>query len=156
MSRASGRDFIVRLRFYGMNKVRKLDRILYEKDRHIVAYQIEVAFVGEKLDRKTANVTHRIPGAPRALHGGETHKHRGLLARILQKARLGQGAVGLVRLKIAMRPGASRVHDALGNPLVVKMRDFLAHDEVFEQRRTAGAGLEGVLIISNLHPLVGS
>ena len=140
MGRAASRDFIVWLRFYSMYKVWKLHRILYEKYRHIVPDQIEVTFVGEKLDRETANITHRIPGAPRALHGGETHEYGGLLAGVLQESCFGQCAVGLVRLKITMSTSASRMHDALGNTLMVKMRDLLAHDEVFEQRRPARTG----------------
>ncbi|MNE99412.1 hypothetical protein D3C80_1980880 [compost metagenome] len=35
------------------------------------------------------------------------------------------------------------------------MGDLLAHDEVFEQRRPAVTGLEGVLVVSNAHALVG-
>jgi hypothetical protein len=38
--------------------------------------------------------------------------------------------------------GAARVHDALGNAFMVEVRDFLAQDEVFEQRRAAQAHLE--------------
>ncbi len=34
--------------FYRMYEVRKLDRILNEEHWHVVAHQIEVAFIGEK------------------------------------------------------------------------------------------------------------
>ena len=36
-----------------------------------------------------------------------------------------------------MRAGAARVHDALGDALVVEVGDLLAQDEVLEQRRAA-------------------
>ena len=42
-----------------------------------------------------------------------------------------------------------------GNALVVEVRDLLAQDEVFEQRRPAEAGLEGVLIVTDRHSEVG-
>jgi hypothetical protein len=43
----------------------------------------------------------------------------------------------LVALEEAVRARAARVHDALGNALVVEVRDLLAQDEVFQQRRAA-------------------
>ena len=46
------------------------------------------------------------------------------------------------------------MHDALGNALVIEMRDLLAQDEVFEQRGTAQAGLEGILVVRDRHALV--
>ncbi len=58
--RATGRDFIVRLGFHCVDEVGKLDRVLNEEDRHVVADQIEVAFVGEKFHGKTAYVAHGI------------------------------------------------------------------------------------------------
>jgi hypothetical protein len=39
--------------------------------------------------------------------------------------------------EVAVRGRAARMHDALGNALVVEVRDLLAQDEVFEQRRPA-------------------
>jgi hypothetical protein len=46
--------------------------------------------------------------------------------------------------------------DALGDAFMVEVRDLLAHDEVFQQRRPARAGLEAVLVIGDLHALVGA
>lgn len=37
-----------------------------------------------------------------------------------------------------------------------KWGDFLAHDEIFKQRRPTIAGLEGVLVVGDLHALVGA
>ena len=54
-----------------------------------------------------------------------------------------------------MRRRAARVDDALGNALVVEVRDLLAQDEVFEQRRTAQPGLERVLVVGDRHALIG-
>ena len=41
------------------------------------------------------------------------------------------------------------MHDALGDALVVEVRDLLAQDEVFEQRRPAQAGLERILVVGD-------
>ena len=54
-----------------------------------------------------------------------------------------------------MRRRPARVHDALGNALVVEVRDLLAEDEVFEERRSAKPGLERVLVVGNRDALIG-
>jgi hypothetical protein len=47
------------------------------------------------------------------------------------------------------------VNDALGNTLVIEMRDFVAKDEILQERRAAGIGPERVLIILERDALVG-
>src|SRR5690606_21937794 len=61
-----------------------------------------------------------------------------------------------VALEVAMGAGAAGVDDTLGDTLMVEVGDLLAHDEVFEQRGPPRTGLEGVLVIGDLHPLVGA
>jgi hypothetical protein len=39
-----------------MNDVRKLDRVLYEEDRDVVADEILVAFLGVDLEREAADI----------------------------------------------------------------------------------------------------
>ena len=60
----------------------------------------------------------------------------------------------LVALEVAVRRRAARMHDALGNALVIEVRDLLAQDEVFEQRRPAQARLERVLVVGDRHALI--
>jgi len=48
------------------------------------------------------------------------------------------------------------LHDALGDALMVEVGDLLAHDEIFEQRRPTVAGLESVLVVGDLHALIGA
>ena len=55
----------------------------------------------------------------------------------------------LVALEVAVRGRAARVHDALGDALVIEVRDLLAEDEVLEQRRAAQPGLERVLVVGD-------
>ncbi len=47
------------------------------------------------------------------------------------------------------------MHDTLRNTLVVEVRDFFPQDEIFQQRRAAGAGAQRVLIVGDAHALVG-
>ena len=47
------------------------------------------------------------------------------------------------------------MHDALGDPLVIEMRDLFAEDEVLEERRAAQPRFERVLVVGDRHALVG-
>ncbi len=44
--------------------------------------------------------------------------------------------------------------DPFGNALVIEVRDFFTHGEVFQQRRAARAGLQRVLVVGDFHALV--
>jgi hypothetical protein len=49
---------------------------------------------------------------------------------------------------------AARVHDALGDALVIEVRDLLSQDEVLEQRRAARARSQRVLIVGDRGSLI--
>lgn len=53
-------DFIVRLGLDGVHNVGKLDCVLYEEHRNVVADDVPVPLVGVELDREPTNVAHRI------------------------------------------------------------------------------------------------
>jgi hypothetical protein len=53
-----------------------------------------------------------------------------------------------------MRARGSRVHDALGNALMVEVRDLLAQDEILKKRRAPRVGPERVLIVGKRHALI--
>ena len=55
-----------------------------------------------------------------------------------------------------MRPRAARMHHALRDALVIKMRNLLAQDVVFQQYRPAHSCLKRVLVVRNLQAYVGS
>src|SRR5512140_706663 len=61
---------------------------------------------------------------------------------------------GLVDLEVAMSSGAACMDDALGDPLVIEMRDLLAQDEIFEERRSPHPALERVLVVRDGRALV--
>lgn len=60
MGRAASRHLVVGLGFYRVDEVGKLDRVLNEEHRHVVAHQVEVAFVSEELHGETSYVPHGI------------------------------------------------------------------------------------------------
>jgi hypothetical protein len=53
-----------------------------------------------------------------------------------------------------MRACRSRVHDPLGNTLVIEMRDLFAKDEILQKRRAVRIGPQRVLIIGKRDALV--
>ena len=67
----------MRFRFDGVDQVGKLQGVLDEEDRHIVADEIEVALVGVELDGKTSDVARQVGRAARAGDGRESDEHRG-------------------------------------------------------------------------------
>ena len=154
MGRGRLRHGVVRLRLHGMHEIGKLHRVLDEEDGNVVADEIPVAFVGVELDGEAAHVARGVGRAAFAEHGREAHEHRGLLAGLREERRPRQRLHRLVAFEKTVRRRAARVDDALGNALVVEVRDLFAQNEVFEQRRSAKARLEGVLVVADGHALI--
>jgi hypothetical protein len=65
------RELPVRLRLCGMDKVGKLDRILDEEDRNVVANEVEIAFLGVEFNGEPANIAREIA---RAFDAGNRRK----------------------------------------------------------------------------------
>ena len=156
MRRAGLRHREMRLGLGGVHQVRKLHRVLDEEDRDVVADQIPVAFVGVELHGEAADVARGV-GRARARRARSRSGRRPASACRLRRTatRACTRSSGLRALEVPVRRRAARVDDALGNPFVVEVRDLLAKDEVLEQRRSAQAGLERVLIVANRHALIG-
>ena len=138
-----------------MNDVRKLDGVLDEEHRNVVADDVPVAFLGVELDREAAHVAREIERALAAGDGGEPHEGRRPLAGALKQVGAGIFRQRLVVLEEAVRAVAAGMHHPLGNALVVEMEDLLAEMEVLEQRRPARPDLERVLIVRNRSALRG-
>ena len=126
---------------HGVDDVGKLDGVLDEEDRDVVADKVPVAFLGIELDGEATDVAGEVERALVAGDGGEADEHRGPLAGPLEQ--VGPGEVGqrLVRLEEPVGAEASGVDDPFGDPFVVEVEDLLAEVEVLEQRRSALAGL---------------
>jgi hypothetical protein len=129
-------------RLSGMHQVGELHGVLDEEHRDVVADEIPVALIGVELHRESANIASRVGRAPLAEDRREAHKDRRLLAYLREERRPRdiRERLGALEETVGRRP--ARVDDALGNALVVEVRDLFAEDEVLEQRRTAKTDLE--------------
>ena len=148
------RKAAVRLLLDGMDHVGKLDRILNEEHRDVVADEVPVAFLGVELDREAAHVARQIGRPLAAGHGREADESRRLFAGALEQ--IGAGDVGQrsVILEIAVRAVAAGMHDPLGNALVVEMEDLLAEMEIFERGRPAPADAQRILVVGDRRALL--
>ena len=108
-----------------VDEIGELDGVLDEKDGHIVSDQVEVALLRVEFRGPSPNVADRVRRAAASAHRGEAHKHRRNLTGVLQKFGLGDVGQRLVHLKVAVSGGAPRVHNPLGNTLVVKVGELL-------------------------------
>ena len=148
------RKAAVRLRLHRMDEVRKLDRVLDEEHRNVVADQVPVALVRVELDREAADIARRVLRSLRARDRREAAEHRRALALLRENRGARQLGNGARALEVAVRARAAGMHDALRNPLVVEVEDLLAKDEVFEQRRPAGAETKAVLVVGDPRAVV--
>ena len=136
------RDFVVWLWLHGMHKVREFVRILNKEHGRVVADQVKHTLFGVELGGETTNITHGIGRSCTALNRGETHEDRGRLPGIAEELRFGQIFQGAIRLEITVCGRATGVHDTLRDTLMVKVRDLLTHNKIFQQRRTTRTGTQ--------------
>jgi hypothetical protein len=134
------RDLVMGLGLHRVNEVGELVGVLDEEHRHVVADEVPHAFRCIEFYREAAHVARRVGGAARAGDGGEAHEHRRLHRRVLQRRGHRDRGLALIDLEEAMGGRAASMDDALGNTLMVEMRDLLTHQDVFEQRRAADVG----------------
>ena len=122
----------VRFGLHGVDEVRKFQRVLDKEDRRIVAHEVENPLVGIELGGESADIAHRIGGAGAALYGREADKYRRFLRRVGEKIGFGDVAQAAIGLKIAVCGRATGVNDTFRDTLMVKVRDFLTHNKVFQ------------------------
>jgi len=149
------RNLVHRLGLDRVHEVGELDRVLDEKHRDVVADEVVVALGRVELDREAADVAHRVRRAARADDRRKAREHRRLHGRVRKELRLRQVRHRLIHLKIAVRAEPARVHDALGDALVVEMRQLFPKVEVLHQRRPARARLQRVVGVRDGHALIG-
>ena len=149
-----------RIRLERMDHVGELDGVPNEEHFEVVADEVPVAVDRLELDREAARIALGLGRFLRARDGREPHKHRRLYAGLVEHAGAGVFRRRLVAdlaigLEIAVRPGAPRVHHALGYPLAIEMRDLLDELIVLERRRAALADRPGRLVVPHRMPLTG-
>ncbi len=136
----------VRLALLGVDEVLELARVADEEHRGVVAHQVEVALLGVKLEREPARVPVGVRAAHLARDRGEPREHRGPLAHLRQKARLGPLADVLGHLEEPVRTAALGVHHPLGHALAIEVLHLLDHIVVVQHRRPARARRQRELI----------
>ncbi|CAH0211781.1 hypothetical protein SRABI106_01769 [Rahnella aquatilis] len=149
------RDFVMRFGFYRMHKIREFMGILNKEHRCIVTDQVVNAFIGIKLGRPAADITHGICRTAGPLNGRETHKYRRFLFRIRQEAGFGHRLHTAIGLEITVRRSAPRMNDTFGNALMVEVSNFFTENEIFKQCRATISGFQRVLIIRDFGALIG-
>src|SRR6185295_6584744 len=104
-----------------------------------------------ELDREAAHVASEVGRALITGDGREADEGLGLLARALKEIGLGDVGERLISLEESVGAEAARMHDSLGDALVVEMKDFLAEMMILEQCRTTASRFEGVLVVGDRH-----
>ena len=130
-----------------MDDVGKLDRVLDEEHRDVVADDVPVALLRVELDRETTHIAGKVGRALGAGDGRETDEGRRLLAGALEDVGARVFGKRFVGLEKAVCTVAARMHHPLGDALMVEVEDLLAEVEVFQERRAARPDLQRVLVV---------
>jgi hypothetical protein len=91
------------LRLGSVYEVWKFDRILYEKDRHVVADEIEIAFLRVKLDGESAHIPCEVARPLAAGNGRKSYENWSFFTFTLQKVRFRHLPQRLGTFEIAVR-----------------------------------------------------
>ena len=130
----------------------ELDAVLDEEDRDVVAHQVERALGRVELRCEATGVADGVRGSARAEHGREPDEHR--CGHALGEERRPADPLGVaVPHEHAVGAGPARVHDPLGDALVVEVRDLLAEMMVLQQRRPALPRLQRVVGVAQAQTL---
>src|SRR6202012_1986048 len=96
-----------------------------EEHWNVVAYDVPVALLVIQLNRESAPVTRKVRRSLVASHGRETDEDRYPFLRALEQIGARNIRLRFVILEIAMGAETARVYHALGNPLMIKMKNLL-------------------------------
>src|ERR1035437_847548 len=124
------RKAAVGFHLYSMDEVGEFDGVLDEKNRDVVADQVPVAFLGVKLDGKSAYVTRGVDRTGAACDGRYARKHGGLLTYLGEYPGGGVLLQRRSQFEESMRARRTRVYDTLRNTRVIEIVDFSTEDEI--------------------------
>jgi len=149
------RQAAVRLPVHRMHQDGELHRVLDEEQRDVVAGQVPVVFGGVALERKAAHIARGVHRAGTTGHGGEAAGHRRTHAGLGEHTGTGVPGQRVGQFEVTLCTAAARMHDALGNRLVIEVGDLPAQDEILQQGRATGSGLERVVVVGHRDAPVG-
>src|SRR5690606_36731341 len=130
-----------------VDKVRELDRIIQEKYRRIVAYDVVIPLPGVELHSKTTGITCIIARILSAGHGRKPDKDVGLLTDHLQEVRNGEITQDLRQRKLPISTSTAGMHHALRNALAVKVGQFFEQVMVVKGKWSTLTGTDAVVVI---------
>ena len=137
MRRCRLRDLAIRFGLHRVDQVGELDAVLDEEHRHVVADEVEVAFVRVESHRETPDVSYGVGRDARACHGREAYEDRGRCGWIAQELRCGDVRHRLVHTERPVSACTPGVDDSFGDALMIEVHDLLAEVMILEQGRAA-------------------
>ena len=126
-------DFIMWLRFYRMNEIRKFNCILYKKYGNIITNKIKVAFLCVKFYRKTSYISCEITRAAEPATVENLTKTGVLTVGSCRNPGFCIFAHIFINLKNAMCRGTAGMYNPFRNTLMIKMSNFFAKMKIFEK-----------------------
>jgi hypothetical protein len=114
-----------------MDEVRKLDGILNKEDRNVVSDEIPIPLLRVELDSETSDVAGRVDRAGASGYRRDSREQGRLYAHLAQDLGACVFRQRLLELEESVRARSTRVHNPLGNALMIEVVDFLAEDKVF-------------------------
>ena len=145
----------ISLHLYRMYQVREFDRILNEEHWHIVADKIPITLRRIKFNGEAAHVARRIDRTSATSDGRESREQFRLLADLGQDGCSRIFCERFIELEIAMCARTTRMNNPLRNPLVIEMMDLFTKDEVLEERCTASARPQRILVVAYRYAMIG-
>ncbi|EJL29595.1 hypothetical protein PMI02_02194 [Novosphingobium sp. AP12] len=105
--------------------------------------------------REAAHIAREVERTLRARHGREANERRRALADTLEYVGAADVGEAVGQFEETVRAIAAGMDYALWDTFMVEVKDLFAEMGVFEQRRTAGALLEAVLVVGDRNSLLG-
>ncbi len=139
-----------------VNKIGELERITDEEYRSVVPHHVVISLLGVKLYRESPRVSLGVCGPLFAPYSGKTDEEFRAFSYFGEKLCLGVFRHIMGYLEITIRPRPLGVHDALGDPLAVKMCQLLKQMDILYQDRPWVARIHTVLVVIDRCAKVGS
>src|SRR5271156_6501704 len=148
------RKAAVGLLLSGVDQVGKLDRVLYEKYRNVVADDVPVTFLGVKLHGEAAHVSREIGRSFVARYGREPDERWCLLSWPLKQVGARKLSQRLVIFEIAVFAEASSMNNAFWNAFMIEVKNLFPKVGVFHRGRPARPNSERILVVGNRRSLL--
>eukprot|EP00963_Diacronema_lutheri_P000826 scaffold47_cov334-Pavlova_lutheri.AAC.56 len=131
----------------GMDHVRELHAITYEKHRHVVAHQVPIALPRVELDRESSRVSQGLGRPALVHHGTEPHDDRGLYSRCAEQICARQVGDVMRDFEEALGRSATSMDHSLRDPFAVKLSQFFQQVIVIQEDGTSLSRSKGIVVV---------